>query len=341
MTLFLSVAVLLTLAAVAAVAVPLLRGPEGRAPVAAVCIAVAIPAAVVLLYAAVSSYPWLEIRDAAMARPAVADSAATAELSERARRSPDDPQAWAALADAYVGEQRYADAREAYSQAMRASGGGDDELRLAFAETSIIVDRDALAGEAGAMVEDVLTRDPVNAKALWYGGMVALARNDVPAARLRWSRLLDLSPPPQVRQVIEQQLAALDNGAVAGAAGAVAAGPEAEGARIPVRVSVDPKLAARIRPGAVLFLFARASGGAGPPLAVARRDAAGLPLETSLSDADSMMPGRSLSGLAELRVTARVANDGEALAAPGDVFGEAVWRGGTGPLEIVMDRVVE
>lgn len=339
MTLFLLVAVLLTLGAVAVVAVPLLRGPEGRAPIAAVCMAVAIPAAVVLLYAAVSSYPWLEIRDAARAMPAAADSAATAEMAERARRSPDDPQAWAALADAYVGEQRYAEARDAYREALRASGGGDDGLRLAFAETSILVDRNALTGEAGAMIEDVLTRDPVNPKALWYGGMAALARNDAPAARMRWSRLLELSPPPQVRQVIEQQLAAIDNGGTAAATAATEAG--ADGARIPVRVSVDPKLAARIRPGAALFLFARAAGGGGPPLAVARRDAAGLPLETSLSDADSMMPGRSLAGLAELQVTARVANDGEAMAAPGDVFGEAVWRGGTGPLEIVMDRVVE
>jgi cytochrome c-type biogenesis protein CcmH len=337
MTVFLVVAVLLTLACVAVVTIPLLRAPDARAPVAAVCVAVAIPAAVTLLYAGVSSYPWLAI--GAVAAGDGVEPPATAALREEARRSPGDPQAWTALADAYVGESRYAEARDAYREAMRADGGGSDELRLAFAETSILVDRGALGGEAGTIVEDILARDPVNPKALWYGGMAALARDDAAAARTRWSRLLELSPPPQVRQIIEQQLANLDSGPGTPTTATAAAGGQP--ASIPVRVTVDPRLASRIRPGAVLFLFAREPAGAGPPLAVARRNAAELPLETALSDADSMVPGRTLAGVAEVRVTARVANDGEALAAPGDVFGEATWRAGGGPLDITIDRVVE
>jgi hypothetical protein len=51
-----------------------------------------------------------------------------------------------------------------------------------------------------------------------------------------------------------------------------------------------------------------------------------------------------MAGLPEIRLTARVANDGEAMPAPGDVFGEVSWRPqqpGSSPLPIVMDRVIE
>jgi hypothetical protein len=50
-----------------------------------------------------------------------------------------------------------------------------------------------------------------------------------------------------------------------------------------------------------------------------------------------------MATLSEVQVTARLANDGEALPAAGDVFGEALWSAagqGDGRLAIVMDQVV-
>jgi len=326
-TTFLAIVALMTLAAVAVVAVPLLGDREHRSPVAALVAALAIPGAVLFLYATESSYPW----QSATAGPA--ESAAIEALRERTQASPADAQAWTALGEALIAEQRFAEARDAFAQALRTGDPEDDALRLSYAESTILADRNALAGEAAEIIEAVLAGDPVNAKALWYGGMVALGRGDTAVARDRWTRLLALEPPPQVRAIIAEQVARLD--------GDTAAAPADAGARIALRVSVDPALAPRIQPGATLFLFARAGEGGGPPLAVARRDAGALPIDTELSDADSMVPGRSLSGAGEVRVTARVANDGEALAAPGDVYGEAVWRPGQGLVEIRMDRLVE
>lgn len=325
MTTFLAIVALMTLAAVAVVAVPLLGNREHRSPVAALVAALAIPGAVLFLYATQSSYPW----QGATAGPA--DSEAIEALRSLTEASPADAAAWTALGDGLIAEQRFAEARDAYARALRTGNPEDDALRLSYAEATILADRNALAGEAAEIIEAVLARDPVNAKALWYGGMVALGRGDTAVARDRWTRLLALEPPPQVREIIAEQVARLDGGAA----------PADAGARIPLRISVDPALAPRIQPGATLFLFARAGEGGGPPLAVARRDAGALPIDTELSDADSMVPGRSLAGAGEVRVTARVANDGEALAAPGDVYGEAVWRPGQGLVEIRMDRLVE
>lgn len=338
---FLSIAVLMTLAAVAMVIVPMLRG-GGNSPVAAVVSALAIPAGVVLLYAIVSNYPWsgapgaipVPASDQVAVAP-LADSEEIATLKEALAQAPRDVQRWVSLGDAYLAQERFAEAREAYRQAIAVSGGGDDALRLSLAEASILADRNALMGEAGQIIDDVLFRDPFNPKALWYGGMAALGRGDTDTAVKRWSKLLELSPPPRIRQIIEQQLAGLGASVPAAGSGST----PAPGPRIPVRVALQPELAGRVKPGAALFLIARDSAAKGPPLAVVRRDAVTLPLDLEISDADSMVPGRSLAGLAEVRLVARIANDGEALAAPGDVFGEATWRPAAGRVEILIDKV--
>lgn len=340
---FLFAAVAMTLAAVALVVVPLFREESSPAPVAAVMTALAIPVAVMLLYASLSSYPWVAGSGAgAGARPAAADTAEISALKRQLARTPDDAEGWVSLGNSYVAAERFAEARDAYQQAMK-TGASSDEVRLAYAEASILDDRNALAGEAGRIVEDVLSRHPDSPKVLWYGGMAALARGDAAAARARWGKLLELSPPPAVRHVIEEQLAAAGASPPQGVGRQEA--PAAAGAtKIAVHVTVEPGLASRIRPGATLFLFARAPGGAGPPLAVVRRERPTLPIDLEISDADSMVPGRTMAGLPEVQLTARMANDGQALATAGDVFGEALWKGEAspaGPVHIRLDHVVQ
>jgi cytochrome c-type biogenesis protein CcmH len=346
MTGFLSIAIAATLLAVSLVVVPLYRATQGRATLAALLTALSFPLLVAVIYAYVTNYPWFAppATGSATAQQPVApvDTPEINALRSQLTGTAQDADILGRLGEAYLAAERFADAREAFRQVLQFNNGGNDEMRLAFAEAAILADRNALLDEAGAIIDEVLRRAPENPKALWYGAMVALTRGDTQTAQQRWRRLLQLDPPPQVRQILEEQLARLDAGGPA-----VTAEPSAgEGTavRIPVRISVRPELAARIQPGASLFLIARAAGGAGPPLAVVRRPASGLPLDLEISDADSMVPGRSMAGVGEIRLTARIANDGEALAAPGDVFGEVLWRPGSAteqPLPILMDRVVD
>src|SRR5690606_25422737 len=72
-------------------------------------------------------------------------------------------------------------------------------------------------------------------------------------------------------------------------------------------------------PSATLFLIARPAGEtSGPPLAVRRIAQPEFPLELQLSDADSMLPQRPVSGFSELQLQARVSINGNPLASPGD-----------------------
>ena len=92
---------------------------------------------------------------------------------------------------------------------------------------------------------------------------------------------------------------------------------------------------------AVLFIFARAPGG-GPPLAVIRAAASSLPGQFTLSDANSMIPGRSLSGNEELALVARISASGEPTEQPGDWYAQKTVRPADGGVvELVIDQVVQ
>lgn len=338
---FLLIAVPLTLVAVALVAVPLLRQREDAAPVTAVTLALLIPSGVLAAYLAASNYDWI---NPAQPAPAAAQGnprpleEAVASLEARLARAPDDEQGWLLLGSSYANLRRPTEAIRAYERALSLSGGNNPEAKLGLAEASFLVDQTSLTGRAGDLVEEVVAAQPGNTKALWYGGLVALARNEPDLARERWQALLSLSPPEQIRQIVETQLAQIGGAAAVAAPGAAAASSEA----IEVEVSLEPGLAAQVRPGAALFVAVREAGQqGGPPLAVYRGSAAALPARIRLTDANVMLPGRSLAGITGARINARVANAGDALARPGDIFGEADWTSEEGgAVSVVLDRIV-
>ena len=118
-----------------------------------------------------------------------------------------------------------------------------------------------------------------------------------------------------------------------------------EGFAIRLRIRLGEELGASnavTRPGAALFIFARAPEG-GPPVAVIREDVAALPGEFSLSDANNMLPGRALSGFEALTIVARISLSGQPTEQAGDLYGETQHRAGLDgqTLDIVIDQVVE
>lgn len=333
---FLVLAVIGALLAAALVAVPLLRG--GGAPITAFVLALGVPAGTVFLYLAGSNYGWTPAAtQAPAARSDIPDlDAALAQLEARLETQPDDRDGWLLLGNTYLQLQRPADAETAFGQALLLSDGQDPVAKLGVAEALILQNRDSLAGEAGVMVEEVLAVQPDNAKALWYGGLAALARGDRPAVQARWELMLQQDIPDPVRQAVTQQMQSLGFATTATAETAPA------GTAIDVRVSLSDALQDELSPGAMLFLVARdANAAGGPPVAAVREQAGGLPRTLRISDDNAMLAGRNLSQLQNVRLIARVSKGGGAIAQPGDVFGEATWAPGEGAVAIVMDQVVQ
>ena len=102
-----------------------------------------------------------------------------------------------------------------------------------------------------------------------------------------------------------------------------------------------------MKPGQSLFVFAREADGAGPPVAVKRLQVGVFPVQVTLSDADVMMPGRKLSDVSRLRLVARFSQSGNAIQAPGDLYGELYpeslesLESGAAKLNLRIDSVAE
>jgi cytochrome c-type biogenesis protein CcmH len=266
-----------------------------------------------------------------------------AELAARLKKSPDNVEGWLLLGRSYMVLGEYEQGRDAYHEAFVRTPEPDSELKIAYAEAQVLAERSVPTGEARKLIEEVLEAEPSNPKALYYGGLAALEDGREDVVKARWSRLLELDPPEEVASILRAQLAALGAPAegkpvsAGGASGGAASGPTVQLAvTLGAGRSID-----QLPPSTQLFILARAPSG-GPPLAVIRQPASAVPGQFTLSDANSMIPGRSLADYEELTLVARLSRSGQPVAQPGDWEAQAKFRpkdGGT--VALVIDQVVQ
>jgi cytochrome c-type biogenesis protein CcmH len=280
------------------------------------------------LYAALSNYSWV-------AAPAVADTPAAmaARLAQRLAAKPDDLEGWLTLGRTYETLEQFPLALRAFQRADRIANGTNAEAIIGVAESLLAQDMEQLRGPAGQLFERALLLEPDNRKALLYGAFAAQSRGELPAARERFMRMLALDPPPQIRDIIDKQLRAID------AAGAQQEVSADSAAKVAVHVTLAPALAAQVPAGATLYVAARDPKAPGPPFA-AKRLPAVFPADVELSAADAMLESRRISAGQKLEVVARVALGGTPTATRGDPFGQVSYHvGRDGRLNIVIDRL--
>jgi cytochrome c-type biogenesis protein CcmH len=277
------------------------------------------------MYATFSNYTWVDA-------PAVAETPAAmaAKLAKRLAAEPDNLEGWLMLGRSYQTLEQFPLAVRAYQRADRLADGRNAEAIVGVAESMLAQDFEQLRGAAGHLFERALLLEPDNPKALLYAAFAALSRGEAPVARERFMRMMTLKPPPQIRDIIEKQLSALDN--------APAAAPAEAGAKVAVHVTLAPALAAKVPAGATLFVAARDPAAPGPPFAVKRLPAR-FPVDVELSAADAMLESRRITTGQRLEVVARVALGGTPTATSGDPFGQVSYHvGEDGRLNIVIDR---
>jgi cytochrome c-type biogenesis protein CcmH len=333
-TTFWIVAALLCAVAVLIMFVPVVlhRRQGGRWSLAGIATAVLIAPLALGLYSYVSNW------DPELAARATRGDEVLRQLAAHLEANPDDLEGWRLLAASYMQLGRYDEGRAAYQRLWELTPQPDDELKVAYAESQILADRGALTGDAGRLIEEVLTTNPGHLKALWYGGFVALELGRDDLVRSRWTSLLARNPPEDIARIVQGQLAELGSGATASTQEAPApVGPEI---KLSVSLGAQRSLAA-LGPNAQLFIIARAPEG-GPPIAVLRQPPSAVPGQFSLSDANVMIQGRSLAAYPEVVVVARLSRSGQPTAQPGDWQAEAVVRPSEGPtVALVIDEVVQ
>jgi cytochrome c-type biogenesis protein CcmH len=369
---FIIVCAVMLVAAIAYLAVPLVRQQvpvakgepvAAKSTVALVALAFVLPLAAAGLYSHISNFPWNDPMAAASAPAGHGEAGAGSmnevvqQLQARLASNPSDLEGWQMLGRTYLVTGEAAKAVTAYEKANELAGGQNPELQLDLAEALILTDDPAVQGRAKAIVDAALDADANNGKALWYSGVMAIRADDKETAKARWTRLLEQNPPEEIRKIVSQQLTELgvevptmaasaappatDGGMSGGMTPAAEAeGPPPAGRTLRVAISVDPKVADKMKPGVTLFVSARQPGIPGPPLAAVRLTSDQLPTTVVLSDANSMMEGRNLSSVDDVEVVARVAFGGTAVTASGDLVGKAQQKkGGAEDVAIVIDQV--
>jgi cytochrome c-type biogenesis protein CcmH len=343
---FVLVTALLAVLIAAVLVRPLLRtrDDQGPARLTAVVTGLVLLAGGGALYAMFSDYAW--DRPAADAQTPASRAAA---LARKLARQPDDLQGWLELGDQYMEIEQFPLAARAYQRADSVANGRSAPAIIGLAEALMSIDFEEIRGRAGRLFERVLEIEPRNFKALFYGAVAALSRDDFATGRERFETLLALDPPENVRAIIVRQLQAIEaaqrnadaNAASAGAANASVAdaGAASGGAQVRVKVSMSPTLNVRTGERAALFVLARDPAQPGPPFA-AKRLPVTFPVEVTLTAADAMLPQRRISAGQKLEVIARISRDGQPQGTSGDPFGQISYQvGKDGQLSLVIDRV--
>ena len=257
-------------------------------------------------------------------------------LALRMRADPGNLEGWILLGQSRKQQERYGDADQAFSQALKLAPR-DPDLMVDLAEVMALEDSaHRVQGRPLQLLQQALGIDPRNQRALWFVGISQYQQQHYADAAATWQPLLQLAPPetrPALRKQIEQARA------LAGLAPLPedAAGP----ALLRVRVDISPALQAKLAPADVLFVLARRPGGPPMPIAVKRLPAQHFPLTVSLADSDGPMPTSRLSQQKTVEVLARVSKSGDALPQPGDFEAQAksVDVGTGASVSVVIDQV--
>lgn len=325
MTAFVVAGLLLAVLAALFVAWPLLRRrPEARsAPIAAAVAVLAVIIASALLYRLIGNRSWEQLT-------AASDGSGTiATLVRHLEGAPQDQAGWLSLGAAYGGNGEYALSLRAYERANRLTPGGSAVALAGMGEAMLLTGDSAQEAQAAALIERALQLDGQSPKALFYGAIIAYRQGRLDVARARFSAMLALSPPENVRAALQKQIDEID----------ARQHPQIDAATaIHLHVTLAPALAGKLPANASLFVFVRSPDG-GPPLA-AKRSGASLPQDLELSAADSMIAGRGLTPGQSVSVIARISASGSPLTHSGDLYGQIDYVAGkSGPRALEIDRL--
>jgi cytochrome c-type biogenesis protein CcmH len=175
---------------------------------AAVGIAGLLPAAALAVYAAVGTPAAIDpARGAAAAGEGPHDraelAAAAEQLKERLQREPGHVEGWVLLGRTFASLERFADARQAYDQAI-ALAPNEPRLHAELGELIVLTARGVVTPEAQAEFAKA-GDDP---RARFYGAEAALQRGDREAAKSALKALLAAAPAEASwRQAVAERLA--------------------------------------------------------------------------------------------------------------------------------------
>lgn len=274
------------------------------------------------------------------ATPATKLAAAEASLARRATRHPRDGSAlfYQGYVRLVMRDYRGADA---IFSALHERMGAVPNVDIAWAQASYMAAGQRVTAATRAIIDRVLAAHPEHVTMLELLATDALRRSDFEAAEGYLKRAAAKVAPGADAAAFREALALAQTRL--GDAQAPVRDPAESPAGAPPAITAHVTLSASFEaaPQTPVFVIVRAPSGAGPPLAVRRLTVADLPTAVTLTDADAMLPGRTLSQQERLRLLARVSLTGTPTRSAGDLESRPVTaRPGDDPVRLHVEHVV-
>lgn len=312
MTPFFVLAALLVVLALAIILHPLWRTARGLS----LALLVLVPVAVGSIYV-LKGQP-LALDPANLAQPKTIEQA-IAQMEKRLAATPDDVEGRVLLARTYAELGKPAEAEAMLAQAL-ALQPDDLNLGLEYAEAQVrAAPEHSFTPKSVALLERAVAADPNSQRGLFLLGVQRMRANRPADAAALWQRLLPLVGPDAGATLRQEINLARSQAKLPPLPEAAPSGPV-----LTISLDVSPALRADAKPGDIVFVFARPPGGAGPPVAAKRIVLADLPMQLTLSDADSPMPAAKLSQQASVVISARLSRSGAVTLSAGDLDAEPV-----------------
>lgn len=324
-------------------------GADARpAAVAAVLVALAIPALAVAFYVSLGEPAGLDPLKVAGAPEHSLTQEQVVEMVEklvdRLETETGDPTAWLMLARSYAMLNDLPGAARAWARIGK-NVPDDPDILVDWADLLVAGREGDFSGEPDRLIARALELDGDNPKALALSGSAAFEREDFAAAAERWEKVLQQVPPSEpihasiLRSINEARsrigmapLAAVDG--VAPVPPVVSA--SSDGLSVSGTVSLSPNLAATIEPEQTVFVFVRQPGG-GPPVAALRFKASELPVNFAFEGVQRMSNGPLPD---QIIVAARLSRQGDATPRPGDLEGTSPPAApDAAGVDVIIDRV--
>ena len=314
MTVFVILAIVLSLAVLLAVLWPLWRDARGLVLAGVATLGIATFA----LYRVVGTPAALEPQ-AAAAMPATLDDA-VAQLEAELKKQPNEPEGWRLLGKSYAALQRFDDAQKAFERAVQLLPT-DADLLVEAAQARLFNNPERkLDAQAIALLDKAVAINPDHQRALWFIGLAQRQEGKHAEAAKTWEPLL-AKVDPNTAATLRTQIneARADAGLPPLADTAPAASADTAPALLTVTVDLAPALKDKLAPGDTLFVFARQVGGPPMPVAAKRLPVSAFPVTVPLGDGDSPMPTLKLSQLPQVQLVARIAKGNGPAAQTGDL----------------------
>ena len=170
-----------------------------------ICSVALVSSFYLLTYQSVSNYQEAKIEEESQ-RDKVLEA-----LVQYVESNPSDAQAIKVIAEYNLELGDYDEAYRYYQQAYLANDSSDISIIIGLVESTLLSRPEVLIYDLNELINKALAIDPIDQRALWFGGLIARANGDQELARTRWLKLLEDSELSiDMRQAINEQLSLIN-----------------------------------------------------------------------------------------------------------------------------------